>query len=162
MTKKTPLGTSLMILGLCSCLPFMILYALINYKNQIWQKGYQNLPEQGHQVFSTLTGFYKIQQQNREITVYTYLTPDRMGNKYEITEPVDQQTAARLRIGDTITTLSDEIQYFGSTRIISHIPGNSYPPLNHSFLENLFLFGIFFSMALLIIGLLLRFTGFLI
>ncbi|MEM7182382.1 MAG: hypothetical protein AAF518_15820 [Spirochaetota bacterium] len=108
-------------------------------------------------VFSTLTGYYTIVKNGKKIHIYTYLTPDKIGNKHEITEAVDAKTAQRLRVGDTLITYTDAYETFGNKKIVSHIPGNSIPGSNYDFLVVFFKTGIFFSISLIIVGHILQF-----
>lgn len=129
---------------------------MVRYKNKSLINNYRRLETEGRTTFSVLVDQNSIKTGKQKRFVYTYLVPDKSGNMNEVVEVVDKETNKRLRVGDTVLTKSMTTALFGRNIIVSKIVGNSAKKIKENFLHKLSVFGIFYSGAIGIIGLLFR------
>lgn len=75
---------------------------------------------------------------------FTYEVSDEWGKVHEVTEVVDEASARKLRVGDTIPVLRKSVHIFGKQTMLSRIISNSNKPQSFEILQNITFYSIFF------------------
>jgi hypothetical protein len=151
-SKSTPLSLVLFVVGWISLSIFLVLFFLIDNRNQILDNEYSKLEIEGSSSFSIIKEYHKIFKRNNILHLYTYSILDDMGNFHEITEYVDSKTHSKLRIGDNAMILSKSIYLNGNKLLITRIKGNTAINSQNKFLEVFSIIGVFSSIILLVIS----------
>lgn len=150
---STPFYKILFIMGWVSLAFFLPLFGVVYWEGKSLDSIYRflSLPG-GAKEFGVLVEDTKLNKLGRTVHVYTYLVPDEQGKKFEVTEEVDELTNRRMRVGDTVQVRTRTWNNLGKTRILGRIVGNTAAPPSHSFMEMFFLFGIAFSVGLVLLS----------
>ncbi|EQA46635.1 hypothetical protein LEP1GSC050_0415 [Leptospira broomii serovar Hurstbridge str. 5399] len=155
-TSSTPFFRILFVLGWGSFAFFLPLFGIVYWENQNMEAVYASLSSSGPREFGVLMENTRLEKLGRTVHLYTYLVPDEIGKKHEVTEEVDEMTNRRMRVGDTITVRRQTWFSLGKPKVISRIVGNKAPIPSFHFLEELFLGGILYSLVLIGLGLYYR------
>lgn len=139
-------------MGWVSLAFFLPLFGVVYWEARSLDSIYRFLSLPGNKEFGVLVEDTKLYKLGKVVHVYTYLVPDEQGKKHEVTEEVDELTNRRMRVGDTVQVRTYSWKSLGKTRILGRIVGNSASPPNHRFMEEFFLFGIAFSIGLVLLS----------
>ncbi|TGK03881.1 hypothetical protein EHO59_10160 [Leptospira semungkisensis] len=147
--NSTPFYKILFVMGWVSFAFFLPLFGLVYWENRGLESIYSELSLPGNKEFGVLIEDTKLNKLGRIVHVYTYLVPDEHGKKHEVTEEVDQLTNRRMRVGDTVQVRTRTWKNLGKPMILGRIVGNTAAAPNFSFMEELFFFGIVFSLGII-------------
>jgi len=149
---NTPIYKILLLSSFFLFLFFITLFLIIKNANNKLSEYYSSLEKSEDIYFGILTEYNQVVQNSHTRHIFTYNVADSNGEIHEITESVDNNSSYKMRVGDTVAVKKQLIELFGKTRMISRIAINTLPYPLFSFLENLSLAGIVFSLLLGLLG----------
>ncbi len=124
-------------------------FVVVRYELKKEEKFLSELYIPKNKTFAVITEFHPSRKK------FTYQVPDEWGRIHEITESVDENSARRMRVGDTVMVYRKTGTLFSRSHLVSRIESNRMYPGMLISLKKFFLYGcIFFAIQIPFFGIL--------